>query len=76
VTFKIVQELAFHDQNGIKQFLHLIVASFVVGEDLTDVVDQPLHLVGMPGFLPSHYQGHANDLGGCHYVEEEGLVWF
>jgi hypothetical protein len=30
----------------------------------------------MPGFLPSHYQGHANDLGGCHYVEEEGLVWF
>jgi hypothetical protein len=45
-----------------------------IREDLVDVVDQPLHLVDMPGFLLLHYLGRAEDLGGSHYVEEEGLA--
>jgi hypothetical protein len=42
----------------------VIVVILVVGEDLTDVVDQPLHLVDVPGFLPFHHQGRAEYLGG------------
>jgi hypothetical protein len=54
--------------------LHLIVVGLAIREDLADVVDQPLHLVDMPGFLLLHYLGRAEDLGGSHYVEEEGLA--
>jgi hypothetical protein len=39
VTFEIVQNLVFHNQNGVKSFLHMIVAGFAVGKDFSDVVD-------------------------------------
>jgi hypothetical protein len=28
----------------------------------------------MPGLLPLHYQGSADDLGGCRNIQEEGLT--
>jgi hypothetical protein len=43
--------------------LYLIVAGLIVGEDLADVVDWPLYHVDVPGLLPLHYQGSADDLG-------------
>jgi hypothetical protein len=45
-----------------------------IREDLGDVVDQPLYLVDVPGFLLLHYQDSANDMGGCHDIQEEGLM--
>jgi hypothetical protein len=39
VTFEAVQEFSFHNQNCVKQFLHLIAAGFIVKEDFADVVD-------------------------------------
>jgi hypothetical protein len=70
VTFEIVQKLVFHNQNGIKSFSHLIVAGFAVEKDFSDVVDWPLHLVDVSGFLTLYYRGHTNNLGGYHDVEE------
>jgi hypothetical protein len=74
VTFKIVQELVFCNQNGVKQFLHLIVVGFTVGQDFADLVDRPLYLVDVSGFLSFHYQGCADNLGCCHNVEKEGFT--
>jgi hypothetical protein len=69
VTFKVVQKLAFHNQNDIKYFLHLILVGLAVREDLANVVDRPLYLVDVPRILMFYYQGHANNLGGSCYVE-------
>jgi hypothetical protein len=69
-----VQEIAPHNQYGIKSFLHQIIEGSTVGVDFADVVDQPLHLVGMCRFLLVHYRGHTNDLCCCRDMEEEGLV--
>jgi hypothetical protein len=55
VTFKILQELGLHNQNNIKQFLHLVVVSFTVEEDLADVIDWPMYLVDVSGFLPLYH---------------------
>jgi hypothetical protein len=54
--------------------LYLIVAGLIIGEDHADVVHMPEDLVDVPRFLPLYYQGRADDLGGCGYVEEDGLV--
>jgi hypothetical protein len=54
--------------------LQLIVEGFAVGEDHADLVDRPLYHLDVLGFLPFHNQGHANDLGGGRYIEDEGLV--
>jgi hypothetical protein len=45
----------FHNQSGIKQLLHMIVAGLTVREDLANLVDQPLQLVDVSRFLPFHY---------------------
>jgi hypothetical protein len=76
VTFKIVQKLMFCNQNGIMYFLHLVVVDFTVGQDFADIVDRSLHLIDVSRFLPLHHLGRADDLGGCHNVEEEGFTWF
>jgi hypothetical protein len=73
-TFEILQKLAFHNQNNVKQNLHKIIVGFAVGEVFADVVDRSLHLVDVSGFLPLHHQGHPNNLGGCRDVEEEGFT--
>jgi hypothetical protein len=39
-------------------------------DDLADVVDRQLYIVDMPGLLPLHYQGSADDLGGCHDIRK------
>jgi hypothetical protein len=48
--------------------LYLIVVGFAAREDFIDVVDPSLFLVDVLGFLPLHYQGSADDLGGSHDV--------
>jgi hypothetical protein len=53
--------------------LSLIKIGLTVGQNLDDVIDHPLHLVDVLGFLSLHYQGSTDDLGGCHDVQEEGL---
>jgi hypothetical protein len=58
----------------VKQLLYLPVVGLVVGEDFADVVDWSLYLVDMPGLLPLHYQGSADDLGGGRDIQEEGLT--
>jgi hypothetical protein len=45
-----------------------------LGEDFANVVERPLHLIDVSGFLPLNHQGHANDLGGCYDIEEEGFA--
>jgi hypothetical protein len=74
VTFKILQELGLHNQNSIKQFLHLVVVSFTVGDDLADVIDWPMYLVDVSGFLPLYHQGRVDDLSCCRDIEEVGFT--
>jgi hypothetical protein len=45
---------------------------FAIKEDFVDVVDQPLHLVDMSGFLPLYHEDHTNDQSCCHDIVEEG----
>jgi hypothetical protein len=33
-----------------------------------------MYLVDVPGLLPLHYQGSADDLGGGRHIQEEGLT--
>jgi hypothetical protein len=54
--------------------LYLIVVGLTVKEYLADVIDWPLYLVDVPGLLPLHYLGSADDLGGCYDLQEEGLT--
>jgi hypothetical protein len=42
--------------------------SLAVEEDFANVIDWPLDLVDMPGFLPLHHLGSADDLGGYHDI--------
>jgi hypothetical protein len=35
----------------------------IVREDLADILDRPLHLVDVPGFLLLHHQRRTDDLG-------------
>jgi hypothetical protein len=46
----------------------------IVSEDLADVVDWPLFLIDVHRLLLLHYQGSADDLGGCHDIQEECLA--
>jgi hypothetical protein len=45
-----------------------------VGEDIADVVNRSLYFVDVPGLLPFHHQGGADDLSSGHDVQEEGLA--
>jgi hypothetical protein len=54
--------------------LYQIIAGFTVREDLADVIDRPLYLVDVPGFLRLHYHGGGDDLAGHHDIQEEGLA--
>jgi hypothetical protein len=56
------------------QLLYLIVAGLTIRENLANVIDLPLYLVDVDGFLPLHYQGGVDDLGGCRDIHEEGLT--
>jgi hypothetical protein len=60
--------LALCNDDSIKELLYLIVAGLIVREDLADVVDRPFYLVDVSEFLPLHYQGSADDLGGWHNI--------
>jgi hypothetical protein len=44
--------------------MYLIVAGFIVGEDLADIVNWLLNLVDVPELLPFHHQSSTNNLGG------------
>jgi hypothetical protein len=54
--------------------LYLIIVGLTIGEYVADVIDRPLYLVDVPGFLLLHYQGGVDDLGGCHDIQEEGIT--
>jgi hypothetical protein len=54
--------------------LYLIIASLTVEDDFIDVINRPLHLVDVLGFLLLHHQGCTDDLGGYHDILEEGLA--
>jgi hypothetical protein len=69
-----VAEFAPCKNHRVQQLLNLGVARLCVREDLADVVNWPLHRQGMP-FLHAFHDDHGADhLGGCGYVELQGLA--
>ena len=66
-------QLPLGDQDGVQELLDLWVASFGVGQDLTNEVYGALHFEGVSLFVPLYHQGGADHLCGGHNVEQE---WF
>jgi hypothetical protein len=69
MSLEVVADLAPREDHLIEQLLDLRITRLCLGQNLADVVDQPLDWQGMPLLRALYHDDSADQLGGCDNVE-------
>jgi hypothetical protein len=74
VSLEVVTELAPREDHPVEQLLDLRITCLCLGQNLVDVVHQPLDWQGVPLLRALYHNDSADHLGGRGNVEVQRLT--